>query len=367
MTPPHTYRASTPAPVEAEVTLRQAERLADDIRVHAGAFDEQARALADTARLADVESVVLVGDGDSDHAARAVEMAYRSFAGVDCRPMSALPFVHYWRPAAGSAARVLTVAVSASGRTPPVVRAAERARADGATVVALTGDAASPLARAAHGTLHLALPDQEPSPGIRTYQASVLGALLLATALGTARRHLTGADADLLRGELRALAGPVEATVGEAVERTRPLAGRIADAPVLTVLGSGPSHGTALYAAAKVIETSGVFAVGQDLEEWCHVERFAGPRDLPVLVVAPPGRTLADARRVVRRATELGRRVVTVAARDDLGAFDAPEVLPVHGRAREEFSPLLHGLFAAPLAGHLARTLNRTPFAAGRP
>ncbi|MEV4000443.1 SIS domain-containing protein [Streptomyces halstedii] len=363
MTPPHT----SPAPVDAEVTLRQAERLADDIRVHTSAFDDQARALADTARLADVESVVLVGDGDSDHAARAVEMAYRSLAGVDCRPVSALPFAHYWRPAARSAARVLTIAVSASGRTPPVVRAAEQARADGTTVVALTGDATSPLARAAHGTVHLALPDQEPSPGIRTYQASLLGALLLATALGTARGHLTGADADLLRSELRALAGPVEATVSEAVTRTRLLAGRIADAPVLTVLGSGPSHGTALHAAAKVIETSGVFAVGRDVEEWCHVERFAGPRDLPVLVVAPPGRSLADARRVARRATELGRRIIAVAARDDLGSFDTREVLPVHGRTREEFSPLLHGLFAAPLAYHLAQTLHRTPFAAGRP
>ncbi|MDO0928871.1 SIS domain-containing protein [Streptomyces sp. TG1A-8] len=369
MAPATTGPAPVPAgaPVIApEVMLRQAHRLADDLRTRTDDFDEQVRALPDAVRLAATESVVIVGDGDSDHAARAVEMAFRSLAGVDCRPVSALPHTHYGVPSAVPG-RVLTLAVSASGRTPLVVRAAEQARADGGTAVALTGDAASPLARSADATVQLELPDREPSPGVRTYQASLLGALLLAIRLGQARGRLGRGDADALRDELPGLAGAVEATVDEMTGRTRQLADRIADAPVLTVLGSGPSHGTALYGAAKVIETSAVFATGQDLEEWCHVERFARPTDLPTFVVAPPGRSARHARHVAQRATALGRRLVAVAPADDLPDFAAWAHLPVHGQVREEFSPLLYHLFAAPLACHLAQRLDRTPFAAGRP
>ncbi|GGU75247.1 hypothetical protein GCM10010211_46580 [Streptomyces albospinus] len=369
MTPAHSQGpgpAGSP-PLEPEVMLRQVQSLADDIRAHVAPFAEQVRALPGALGLAGVESVVIVGNGDSDHAARAVEMAFRSLAGVDCRPVSALPFTHYWKSAAPSSpARVLTLAISASGSSPLVVRSAEQARAEGGAVVALTGRAASPLARSAHGTVLLALPDQEPSPGVRTYQASLLGALLLAIALGQARGHLDRAAADILRDELGALADAVEATVGENIGRTRQIAERIAAAPVLTMLGSGPSHGSALYSAAKAVETSAVLAVGQDLEEWCHVERFAGPPDLPVFVLAPAGRCSRHARRVARRATELGRRLVAVAPADQLDGFDAWAELPVHAQVREEFSPLLYHLFAAPLACHLAQCLNRVPFAVGR-
>lgn len=357
-----------PPAMEPEVMLRQVGCLADDIRGHAASVAEQVRALPGALDLAGVESVVIVGNGDSDHAARAVEMAFRSLAGVDCRPVSALPFTHYRKPAAASSpARVLTVAISVSGNSPLVVRSAEQARAEGGAVVALTANAASPLARSAYGTVLLDLPGQEPSPGVRTYQASLLGALLLATALGQARGHLDRATADLLRDELGALADAVEATVDESIGRTRQIADRIAHAPVLTLLGSGPSHGSALYSAAKQVETAAVFAVGQDLEEWCHVERFAGPFDLPVLVLAPAGRSAGPALRVARRAAGLGRRLVAVAPADDLDGFPAWAALPVHGQVREEFSPLLYHLFAAPLACHLAQCLGRVPFAAGRP
>ncbi|MFK4271413.1 SIS domain-containing protein [Streptomyces milbemycinicus] len=356
-------------PVRPEVMLRQAEALADDIRAHAGAFDEQVCSLLPAELLAKTESVDIVGDGDSYHAARAVEMAFESLAGVDCRPVSALPFTHYERPGASRPPHArLTIAVSASGRTPLVVRSAEQARRAGATVVALTGTPDSPLTRSADAAVLVGLPGQEPSPGVRTYQAGLLGALLIAVRLGQARGRLDRDRADTLRGELVQLAGAVEETVRTVGGPCRELAERIADAPVLTVLGSGPSHGTALYSAAKVIETSGVFAAGQDLEEWCHVERFACPTDMPTFVVAPPGHSSTHAHQVIRRAAALGRRVVAIAPADDLqGAREAWAALPVRGQVREEFSPLLYHLYAAPLACHLAQRLERMPFAAGRP
>lgn len=358
-----------PPRLEPQVMLRQAEALAADLSRHTGPFDAQVRALLPP-RWASVDTVSIVGDGDSYHAACAVRTAFAALAGVDCRPVSALPFVEY--EPLGADRRPprteLTLAVSASGRTPLVVRAVERARECGAGTVAVTGTPGSPLAEAADGALLVGLPDSERSPGVRTYQASLLGLLLIAVRLGELRGHLAAPEADALREELAALADPVAATVRAARERCREPAELIAEAGVLSVVGSGPSYGTALFAAAKVVETSGVLAVGQDLEEWCHVERFARPPGMPVVVVAAPGRSHGHAVRVAERAASLGRRVIAVAPEDDADvARHAWAVLPVAGRAREEFSPLLHHVFAAPLACHLARHLGRAPFLADLP
>jgi len=59
----------------------------------------------------------------------------------------------------------------------------------------------------------------------------------------------------------------------------------------MVMVGSGPSYGTALFSAAKMIEAAGIFVLGQDVEEWWHVERFAYPIAMPVFVIAPPGRS----------------------------------------------------------------------------
>ncbi|WP_344949349.1 SIS domain-containing protein [Actinomadura miaoliensis] len=353
--------------MEAEVMVRQVDALAGDIRALTGRFDERARGLLDAAGWARVERVYLTGDGDSYHATCATEMAFESIGGVVCEPLSAMRFAHYgaeWmRPAAPG--RVLVIAISASGGTERVVEALRAARRYGALTVAVTGRPGSPLTRVADRTLLVDLPDTEPSPGIRTYQASLLGLLLIALQLGRAPRpditRDAARDADALREELVVLADHVDATAKAIKRECRRVADLVADAPVMVMLGSGPSYGTALFAAAKMVEGAGVFAVGQDLEEWGHVERLAYPDDMPVFVIAPPGRSRDKATEVIARAHELGRRVVAVTSRGDTAAA-AHAVLPVHGQVREEFSPFLYHLFAGYVACFVAQALGRLPF-----
>jgi glutamine---fructose-6-phosphate transaminase (isomerizing) len=55
----------------------------------------------------------------------------------------------------------------------------------------------------------------------------------------------------------------------------------VVGAPLMVFAGSGPSYGTVLFSAAKMIEAAGVFAMGQDLEEWRHVEGLAYPTTCP--------------------------------------------------------------------------------------
>lgn len=324
-----------------DVMLRQVAALTTDLRDLTAGYAAQVRSLP----LEGVRRVVLTGDGDSYFAALAAELAFETVACVDCDPLPALRFAEYGvdRLRRSGGADTLVVAISASGRTERVVHALDTARSLGTRTVAVTGNRDSPVARAADHAVIVALPDSEPSPGIRTYQASLVALLLIG---------------GVPPAELAALAGLLASDVpaGE-------LADAIAESGCVALLGSGPSHGTALFGAAKIIEAAGVLAVGQDLEEWCHVERFAYPVDMPVFVIAPAGRSRWRALRTAERAAELGRRTIPVVAEDD-HEFDryAWRTVRVPGAVREEFAPLLYHPFACRVAAALATRLGRGLF-----
>jgi glucosamine--fructose-6-phosphate aminotransferase (isomerizing) len=262
----------------------------------------------------------------------------------------------------------LVVATSASGGTKRVVQAIERAKGHGALTIALTGTPNSAVTQVADRTVVVALPQKQRSPGIRTYQASLLGMLLVAIQLGEMRNTYDQDEANGLRHELAALADVVEATTDAIKGRCHEVADLIAETPTLVMVGSGPSYGTALFSAAKVIEAAGVFAIGQDLEEWWHVERFAYPIDMPVFVIAPPGRSYWRAGDLAATARGLRRRVIAVTHKDDTEVTrHAFAVLPVHGEVREEFSPLLYHLFASYVASYVAARSGRSLFQTDHP
>jgi glutamine---fructose-6-phosphate transaminase (isomerizing) len=348
--------------MQPDVMLREVATLAADLRGYHSSGMSQARAAVESR---EVPAIYLVGDGDSYHASCAAELAFESIAKVSCRPMSALRFLEYgaeWMRC-GPRYRPLVVATSSSGETPRVVDAVERANAFGAQTLCLTGIAGSTVTRVAGHSIVLDLPGKQRSPGIRSYQASLVGLLLLAVELGAARAAHDRGRADALGVAVLDLAGAIERTNHAIAARCHDLAATLLDAPTIAVLGAGPHHGTAMYAAAKIIEASGIPALAPDLEEWWHVERFARPFDMPMVVVAPPGRGHWRAAEVAERGTLLGRRVVAVvSADDDAVSQHAGTVLPVVDDVREEFAPLLYHLFASHLAAHLAAGLGRAPF-----
>ena len=357
-------------PLKPEVMFGQVAGLADDLRQLTRPFEQQVRAVLTPSEWQAVKKVYLTGDGDSYHASCAAEMAFQVIADVACEPLSAQRFLDYgaaWmRPA--TPPHTLVIATSASGGTERVVQAIERAKEYGALTVALTGTPNSAVTQVADRSVVVELPHKERSPGIRTYQASLMGMLLVAIQLAERQGRYAQEETDRLRQELIALADVVDATTNAIQAGCREVADMIAASPIVVMLGSGPSYGTALYSAAKLVEAAGVFVLGQDLEEWWHVERFAYPLDMPVFVIAPPGRSHWRAQSVAATARGLGRRVIAVTHKDDTQVTrHAHMVLPIQGEVREEFSPLLYHLFAGYVAAHVAERLGRCPFQSDRP
>ncbi|MGW4410479.1 SIS domain-containing protein [Nonomuraea sp. NPDC004702] len=345
---------------------RQSDTLADDLRTWHDHTRAEARQVARS--WTRVSHVYLTGNGDSYHAALATQMAFQTRADVRCQPLSPLTLLEYetpWDQASAPLEGTAVVGVSASGGNESVVEALERAGRHGARTLAITSTADSPLAQVAEHALVTPLTGLRPCPGIRTYQASLLALLSIAIELGDLWHPRPSSGR---RGDLMAAAEAIQATVAAARHRCEDLAARVADAPVMMMLGTGPAYGSARFAAAKIVESAGRYAAGQKLEEWAHVERLAHPSDMPTIVIAVPGRGHDQAVAVAAKAQNLGRLVVAVANDDDRDmAAHADVVLPLQGLVPEEFSALVSHVFAGELSYEITRLLGLRPFSTHHP
>lgn len=361
--------SSAPA-LQPPVMLRQVAALSSDLRELLPPFAEQLAASLPALAAAGARKVYLVGCGDSHCAALAAELAFHTLGGVSCQALPALRFSEYAAAAlALDAGPCWVVGISASGGTPAVVRAVQQARQHGAFTLAVTAQAHSPLAEAADARLLVTIPNNERSPGIRSYQASLLGLILLAVELGVLRGCYTPEQALSLRRELQALVEPIasitSAWQAPCEELASALVGDLTQDPRVILLGSGPHYGTALFGAAKLVEAAGICALGQDVEEWWHIERFAYPLDMLSFVLSPGGRSHWRAVEIAGAARQRGRRVVGVSPPGALSlAPVAWRALTVPCEVREAFSPLVYHVFAGYLGAYTALKLGRGLFQA---
>ena len=359
---------------------RQADALPDDLASLTPAAVAGARQVSQ--RLGRPDAVVLVGSGDSRHAALAARPAFVA-AGVAVRVVAATTLARELRGSPGLLARrPAVIGVSASGSNPAVVEALAQARAGGLDTVAVTGQADSPLAQAAAATLRLDPGSSRPSPGIRTYQASLLALLHLARALAgpagadafTALDELDGRDAldgldalDELDGRdgLAGLAGLRDAqrrALAAARQAAVPVARMLRDVPLVRIVAADSAAGAATHLAAKLTEVAGVPSAAVELDDWWHVHRFGHPVAHPVVFLVPPG-VDRDAAVAYAVRTAERRRLLVIAGESDTGARAAAELaVSVPDGVPELVRPLVDSAGAGVLAAALARLLGRTPF-----
>lgn len=359
-------------PMQPKVMLDQLNDLPNVIRSQVKNFDRIIRQELTPLEILSLSRVYLVGDGDSFHASHAAELAFESIGQINCEPISAMRFLEYGADfiPTNFPNDTLMVGISASGGTRRVVQAIERARAKSGFVItaALTGHPENVVGQAAQHVLPVEIPDIGRSPGIRNYAASLLGLYLLAIRIGEIKNRFHNLEANAIRKELEQLGDIVENTIAASQAPAKAAANCVKDVPILMFVGSGPSYGTAMFSAAKVVEAAGVFSMGQDLEEWAHVERFAYPMDTPTIVIAPPGRSYWRAVDLVKIAKKLGRRIIAVVKEDDQEIAPLADfVFPVLGDVREEFSPLAYFGATTLFAHFLADGLGRKCFQSDNP
>ena len=129
-------------------------------------------------------------------------------------------------------------------------------------------------------------------------------------------------------------------------------------------VGDGPNYATALFSAAKVIEAAGRHAMGQDTEEWAHLQYFVNvDPETPTFIISPGSRGHGRAAELVEVMRRIGRTVIAVVPEGDqqIGT-GADWVLPVVGDVPEIFSPMVYAVAGELFSGHLSQAVSEPPF-----
>lgn len=350
-----------------QLILDQIKTLADIHRNDFRNIDDSVKRAFNALELESISHVTTTGDGDSYHAALATKMAFDEFAKVTISPLPAMQFLEYGADYLRSnfPNDNLVVGISASGGSSRVVQALDRAKDAniGLQTAALVGNPDSRVAHAAQKIISSQIPELGRSPGIRTYTASLMGLIALAIRIGEIKGHYHMNQANQIRQAIVEMADMVEETCQAAHQVAEAAAKACAKAPFISYAGSGPGFGSAMFSSAKVVEASGVFAVGQDLEEWAHVERFAYPLDFPVFIVAPPGKGYWRALELAKAVKVMGHPLMVVVDEKDQALADLADfVFPVKGQVPEELSPLLYYQSGTIFSYYLAKEVGRSMF-----
>ncbi len=319
----------------------------------AAPFAEEAGRVLDSAGSKKLKQLYVIGCGDSYFAALATELAFEQLGGIATRAQNAMSFARYsseFISDKGSA----VIGVSVSGGVTRTIEGVARAAQRGAATFAITSAHTTPIAKAAQHVLETKVPDHPNNagvlvPGARSYFSSLIMLYSCAIRLGEARGTLSSAEAFEWRRMLALTSTAAQRTIDMADAQALELAKQTLEhRGDFVFCGAGPNFGSAQYCAAKMLEATGDAAIGQDIEEWAHLQYFAKTQATPTFLISTAGR---DASRVaeVRTAMQaVGRRVV------ELPFAACPEV----------FSPLVSCIPAMLFASYRSELLGEPYFRA---
>jgi glutamine---fructose-6-phosphate transaminase (isomerizing) len=346
--------------------IAQVEGLPELIRGEFDRLDAAARRLLNHNECLSVKRIVIAGCGDSHMAGVAAELSFEQLAGIATEPMTAMQAGRYGAPYFDTMfpRNPLVLGISVSGTVARTREALALARKQGALAVAITGNPEAPLAGVAERVFDCKVPDFAPAPGVRSYRVSLLALYLLAIRLAEVRGRLTQDQASAVRQQLKGTADAIEATVRANRDRIRSLAEATAKQSQFVFIGDGPNYATALFSAAKVIEAAGRHAMGQDTEEWAHLQYFVSvDHATPTFVISPGGRGHDRVAELVEIMKRVGRTVVAVVPEGDQAIAGAADwVLPVVGQVPEIFTPMVYAVAGELFAAQLSDVVGDPPF-----
>src|SRR5262245_13500031 len=289
-------------------------------------------------RLARVRRITFVACGTSWHAGLAGKFYVENLVGLPVDVDYASEF-RYRRTQPGP--EHLIVPITQSGETMDTLGALRDSRAHGSPVVAVCNVPMSSATREADATI---LTQAGPEIGVASTKAftTQLTALYM-LALDLAQRLGVLKKAEIAQRilALRRLRFDLEGAL-EHADRVREVAVRHADARDMLFLGRGVNYPIALEGALKLKEISYIHAEGYPAGEMKHGPIALIDRQMPVVVIATPGRVYEKVLSNMQEVKSREGRLIAVAVEgDERVAALADEVLPVP-HVDEDLSPIVN-------------------------
>jgi glutamine---fructose-6-phosphate transaminase (isomerizing) len=258
-----------------------------------------ARDVAGAFRRDDVQYILIASRGSSSNAARYAQYLLGRAQRVPVMFATPSLYTIYEQPPRLAGAAV--VGISQSGASPDVTSVLAEARRQGRPTIAITNDAASPLAQQADQVLPLEAGEERAVAATKTYINSLGAVALLFAAL----------DDEAARSELAAMPEILERQITLSLETAPPL-DEYRDAVGATVVARGVNYGTAFEIALKIRELSGLVVEAYSPADLMHGPIAAIQPGWPVVVVAPTGPARPSVEDVVLPLLERQARVLAV-------------------------------------------------------
>jgi glucosamine--fructose-6-phosphate aminotransferase (isomerizing) len=346
--------------------ITEIQKLPSHIKEITPLIDKKIRDLFDFNELLSIKEVVVVGCGDSYMSGVATKHAFEKFSHIPVQAILSMQAARYDLIESFSSfpRNPLVLGVSVSGTVARTYEAIGVARDGGSLTVGITSNPDSPLSQAAEKTLVVPSPESLMAPGVSSYRTSMISLYLMGIRLGEVSGLLAQSEADAIRNELMGLGESIEKTIEKNIENIKLCAESLAEAHQFVFLGSGPNEASALFCAAKMIEANGRNSIGQDIEEWAHLQYFEnGYRETPTFLIVPPGNSHTRASELIEPMQRVGRVIIGVVSEDEKEITgQADWSFPIVGQIREIFSPLVYSVVGEIFAAYFTDVINASYF-----
>jgi glutamine---fructose-6-phosphate transaminase (isomerizing) len=311
-------------------------------------LDETARLSLHPELILSLKRIYITGCGDSHHAGLSTQLAFEKLAGLPTTAATALDFARYqagFLPQSGPNT-TLVVGISVSGSVARTFEALQMAKQAGATTLSLTATPESRVGQTGEILFQVpnppfAIPEGEVSPGARSFFINQVALLLMAIRIGEVKGTITTPEATQHRQDLLGMATIIEEVITKNDAAIQQMAQAWKEADEFVFVGGGPNFGIALFSAAKILEASGDSALGQDTEEWAHLQYFAREKQTPTFFITAADRDVSRMKEVIVAAQQIGRRIVVICPETAKDLIELSEHAFTFGPVKEMYSALV--------------------------
>ncbi len=252
------------------------------------------RQVAQEAKQRGIDVILLAARGTSDHAALYGQYLFQYLNGIPVALATPSLFTLYG--ASLRLERALVVGVSQSGESTDIVEVVARSREAGALTVGITNIEGSSLTKTAQHTLLCHAGLERSVAATKTYTTTC-------TVLAMLAASLPGGEA--LQNGIQQIPDLVSAVL-QSEDRIARLAERYVFARDCVVLGRVFQYSTAREMALKLEETCYIVSTPFSTADFRHGPAALIERGLPVILFAPPGRTVEESLELLQLLRERG-------------------------------------------------------------
>lgn len=261
-----------------------------------------------------VRQVIGSGLGTSQFVAQVAAYGYWKFSNLVADQEDAVEFQLYSKPY--DFEHSVFMAYSGSGSTSDSNKAAERARAMGAYVLAFTSISDSPLSQLSDANIVCAGGYDTGGSDTFHYATRLAASLMLALEMGQ-RTQPRAHNYAALKKELLSVGKWFNANFDAIDARCHSIARRLKDARAILVVGSGPQLGTAEEISLKFEEMAHIPARAMCWGRHIHGALGLTDENIHTIIIAPPGESYRRMLDIAKVTQMLKSPAIAIVAEDD--------------------------------------------------